>query len=645
MIRKYDFGEHYDTQAVVVSVENGDTLPFFTIDEPEGKKIFTGNLEKEDAVYGLGETTGKINKRGQKFISYNSDNPKHRPETLSLYASHNFIVIDGKKHMGFFFDTPARVIWDLGNTSPDVLQVTCDRSVTVYVVEGSSALDVTRQFLQVIGRSFIPPLWAFGFGQSRWGYKNEKDITKVVQKHQQSDFPLDYVCMDIDYMEKFIDFTINEKRFPQFQQYVADMKEQGIHLVPIIDAGVKIEPGNETFESGVKNGYFCKDKDGQEFQAAVWPGLTHFPDFFQLEARQWFGQHYHVLTDKGIEGFWNDMNEPSIFYTNKRKRGGKVDVLEGEDNNFQPGIRICDYKDFYHKIGDKQVVHHDVHNVFGYLMTRSASEELEKLLDHRFLLFSRSSYIGAHRYGGIWTGDNTSSWDNLRMNIRQMPSLNMCGFQFCGADTGGFMGNTNRELLLRWLAFSAFTPLMRDHCAKYFKNQECYRFKGKEDFQSILTLRYRMLPYLYSEYMKAVLNQDMYMKPLAFVYPEDQMAKKVEDQLMVGENLMIAPLVQEGQNQRQVYVPQTMTMVKYDGHDFSCQKVEKGNISITAELNQAVFFVPEGKAVPIGTPCKNTRDMKHQTLKLYGDGDSYELYQDDGLTRDYGNQHLATLTK
>ena len=403
--------------------------------------------------------------------------------------------------------------------------------------------------------------------------------------------------------------------------------------MPIVDAGIKVEPGNAVYEEGVEKGCFCKNQDGRDFQAEVWPGMTHFPDFMRETVRAWFGSQYRFYTELGLEGFWNDMNEPAIFSTESRKKNAPPDAERGDPD--QPGRHIADYKDFFHRLDDgRRISNYKVHNVYGAMMTKASGEGLEKLLDKRYLLFSRSSYIGAHRYGGIWTGDNESSWRMLRQNVYHMPSLNMCGFLYSGADTGGFGGNTSRELLLRWLAFSVFTPLMRNHSAIGTRKQECYRFRGTEDFQSIISLRYRLLPYLYSEYMKAALRQDMLIRPLAFDYPDDEKARRIEDQLMVGEGIMIAPILEKGVKGRIVYLPEPMTEVRYSGGSFTCMDVGAGERTAMAPLNTVVFYIRRGKLVPVGKAVSNTAEMDLLDVELLGSGTSYEQYVDDGSAKD-----------
>lgn len=645
MITKWISGHPYQLDAVIAPVPAGD-LPEGMHVQPKGAGLeFTWSLAKKDRVYGLGETTRGINKRGCHIVNYNADNPHHLPDTVSLYGSHNFLLISGKSHIGFFFDTPARVIYDIDGDKSGVVQVRCDSvDLTVYTVTGDSAKDVAEQFLRAIGRSYIPPLWAFGFGQSRWGYKTKEDFREVADGYRDNRIPLDYLCMDIDYMDRFIDFTFHPERFPDFGDFRREMQERGIRLVPIVDAGIKIEPGNPVYEAGVAKNYFCKNKDGGDFQAAVWPGLTHFTDFFQPEAREWFGKNYEFYTRQGVEGFWNDMNEPAIFYSEYTKEDEKRDFVPGEDGNFQKNVNLSDYKNFYHTIDGKKVLHHHVHNAYGYLMTRAAGEQLEKLMDNRYLLFSRSSYIGAHRYGGIWTGDNHSTWHNLRMAVHQMPSLNLCGFLYTGTDIGGFGSNCDRELLLRWLAFGVFTPLMRNHAALGTRKQECFRFGGCEDFATVIGLRYRLLPYLYSEYMKSALRSKLYFRPLVFDFPGDAKAARVEDQLLLGDSLMIAPVVHKGKQSRRVYLPEDMTQVTYDG-EFHLTELPKGEHTVQVPLDQVVFFIRKGTLLPVAQMAERVElvDLEHVTLM--GTGTQYEQYLDDGQTKDYGEAHIRVLTK
>lgn len=426
------------------------------------------------------------------------------------------------------------------------------------------------------------------------------------------------------------------------------MKAQNIHLVPIIDAGVKVEEGYSVYEEGKAKNYFCKRKDGTDFEAAVWPGWTHFPDVLNPEARAWFGSNYETLISQGIDGFWNDMNEPAIFYSregfNEVKDYLKDFLADGARENLTFELQekvnslannTKDYDRFYHNVNGEMIPHRMVHNLFGYNMTRAAGEAFEKICpDKRILLFSRSSYIGMHRYGGIWTGDNKSWWSHILLNLKMLPSLNMCGFLYVGADLGGFGDDTTRDLVLRWLALGVFTPLMRNHSAIDTRNQEFYQFENTEDFRHVIGVRYRLIPYLYSEYMKAALGNDMMFKPLAFAYPDDTFAPQVEDQLMLGNEIMIAPVYTQNANGRYVYLPEEMIFVKFlpDG-TISQETLSQGHHYVEIALNEVPLFIRKDKCIPVVDAAECVDQIDFNTMQYIGyESAVYDLYDDDGVT-------------
>ena len=664
MIRKYRFGNPLNTEAVVEEhpIEQGK-LP--RVEVKEGEKI-SFMMTKDAPVYGLGEQVRGINKRGWIYISNCTDDPNHREDTRSLYAAHNFLLFAEKEPFGIFLDHPGKVTFDIGYTQQDTAVITMESwDMDVYFIDGKDLKDIVHQFRHMIGRSYIPPKWAFGFGQSRWGYKSEDDVREVERRYRELGIPLDSIYLDIDYMERFKDFTVNEETFPDFPEFVKEMQEKHIHLVPIIDAGVKIEEGYPVYEEGMEKGYFCKDEDGKEFVAAVWPGRVHFPDMLNPEARRWFGLKYKFLLDQGIDGFWNDMNEPSIFYSEKRleKVFDELESFRGKNQDLMTHFRFKglvmelannpeDYRSFYHNFnGEGTPVRHDkVHNLYGYNMTRAAGDAFEELEpDKRILMFSRSSYIGMHRYGGIWQGDNLSWWSHLLLNIKMMPSLNMCGFLYTGADLCGFGADTTEDLALRWMQFGVFTPLMRNHAALGTREQELYQFSNREACGKMVKIRYSLLPYLYSEYMKAALRDEMMFRPLAFDYPDDPYADQIEDQLMVGDSIMIAPVHEQNATRRYVYLPEDMMLVSMRSpEDYSVQVVEKGHHYVPVAMDELIFFILKNHVIPVAKSAKSVEEMDFEHLSLLGyvtDKAVYELYDDDGNSKDYENpEHDEKIT-
>ena len=658
MITKYTYGNPFQTDAVVqkLEVQNGD-VPYFTVVKTEEQLQFEYTLENEEKVYGLGENVRGINKRGWIYKSCCADEPNHVEDRTSLYASHNFLVLDGgKEQFGVFFDYPGIITFDVGYTHLNELKITLSEpDADVYVMTGESILDIVKQFRQLIGRSYIPPKWAFGYQQSRWGYMNEDDIREVVKGHREKKIPLESIYMDIDYMERFKDFTVNQERFPDFPEFVKEMKAQHIHLVPIIDAGVKVEEGYDVYEEGIEKGYFCKKENGEYFVAGVWPGKVHFPDVLNKGAREWFGNKYQVLLDQGIEGFWNDMNEPSIFFAQDRMDETFDKIAELKDKNldldtFQQFTDLVgslanntdDFKKFYHNVDGKMMRHDKVHNLFGYNMTRAAGEAFERLSpEKRILMFSRSSYIGMHRYGGIWTGDNKSWWNHLLLNLRMMPSLNMVGILYTGADIGGFGADATEDLVMRWTQLAMFSPLMRNHSAMGTREQEVYRFDHVEEFRKIINIRYGLLAYIYSEYMKSALNSEMYFKPLSFVYTDDEFASQVEDQLLVGDSLMIAPVYNQNAKGRYVYLPEEMAMLRFRGvDDYDTEILPAGHHYVEAGLCEMLVFVRPDKILVLtdGGEYADEVDCDHvKALAFVKTKAEYVWYEDDGMGKDYEN--------
>ena len=666
MIQRFSFGHPFPTQSVVLSLpaESGP-VPFLT---PDGSG-WQLTLSEQAAVYGLGEMPRGINKRGWHYITNNTDESRHSEDKLSFYGAHNFLLVrDGSTCFGLFVDFPGKVYYDIGYTRHDLFSFHTETpDYDLYLLSGGNENAICKEFRTLIGRSYIPPKWAFGLAQSRWGYKTEEDVREVARQYKEHDLPLDMICMDIEYMQDYADFTVNKERFSDLAKLSADLKAQGIRLVPIIDAGVRVDPNDSTCTEGLEKGYFCKKADGTPFVAAVWPGKAYFADFLRPEVREWFGHKYKALTDCGIEGFWNDMNEPSLFYSPERLRAFLNDMaaLREKDNieqeEFFPRVvggamglmnSPADYASFYHEVDGQKVRHDQVHNLYGGSMTRAAGEAFADLRPgQRTLLYSRSSFIGSHRYGGIWLGDNNSSWAQLLANIQMMPSVQMCGFLYSGADLCGFSSDTTPDLALRWLEFGLLTPLMRNHSAVGTRMQEYYRFpEVLPAVRNMIRLRYALLPYLYSEFMKAALENTSYFRPLAFDYPDDPDAREMEDQLLLGEGLMAAPVYVQNAHGRHVYLPEPMKLLRLRAvDDYDEEILPAGHHYIRCALDEMLLFIRPGHIIPVAQPANNTAELDDASLTLWSflpDGESaeYRMYRDDGVTTEYEKkEHWKTL--
>jgi len=656
MIRRYTFGNPLPTGAVVQQYPpEADPLPYFTLESSrDGSLSFTLSLREDDILFGLGEAVRGMDKRGHIYESWNSDVFNHTEATSSLYGSHNFLVFFSPERLfGIYLDDPGKIVWDLGRTKLDEAVITSlSGNLDLYLVEEDSLTAVARSFRRLTGRSYLPPRWAFGYIQSRWGYAGEEEIRSVAGEHRKKHIPLDAVCLDIDYMSDYKNFTWKPDAFPDLKRFSEEMKADHLRLVPIIDAGIKVEEGYAPYDSGKAGDCFCKKADGSDFVAAVWPGRCCFPDFLREDVRRWFGNLYEPLLDAGIEGFWNDMNEPALFYSDEGVAAAfaKVETIRSGSVDFETAWRLKDafnsiannpedYRRFYHTLDGKTVRHDRVHNLYGAGMTRAAADAFRRLRpEKRLLLFSRSSFIGAHRDAGIWQGDNFSWWSHLKMALQMLPGLNLCGFLYNGCDLGGFGCNVTEDLLERFLQLGVFTPLMRNHSALHTRDQEIYRFSIWETMRDTVTVRYALLPYLYSEFMKAALRDEMYFRPLAFDYPDDPRSVKVQDQLMLGGDCMIAPVYEQNADGRYVWLPEDMLMIRFrSARDYDLVPMRKGDHRISLSLGEFPLFVKNNHAVllcPGGESSELLDDTVFTVLGHIEKEGVYELYRDDGISPD-----------
>ncbi len=651
-IRRYRYGTPFITDAAVLDIPaaSGSPHPFERQSSPSGIR-FSHRMDENDRVLGLGQAVGPQNRRGRIYENWCNDEPNHTPEVKSLYGAHPYLILDGESPFLAWIDFPGHIRFDVGHGVRNRLDIqVAGGDFDLWIIDGAPLDRLVQAFRQLIGKPYIPPKWGMGYQQCRWSYIDEGQVLEVAEQFDAHGLPIDAIYLDIDYMERYKDFTIDGEAFPQMESLIGKMKEQGLRLVPIIDAGVKIEAGYPVYEEGLARGFFCTDERGSPFVAAVWPGRVHFPDFLNPEARRWFGEWYRVLIDLGFEGFWNDMNEPAIFYTDagieaaidlaEKCRGQNLDITSffNLTHTFESiNNRKADYQAMHHWVDGKRISHDKVHNLYGMNMTRSAAEGFaEYCPEKRLLMFSRASAVGAHRYGGIWTGDNHAWWEHLLLNVRMMPALNFCGYLYCGADTGGFSGDTSPELLIRWFQFSLFTPLFRNHAAMGTRRQEPYAYDGETVgiLRNILELRYSMIPWLYSELLKAAESDHPLFKPLSWSY-RDNRSRDIDDQLLLGAGLMLAPVVQPSLRGRMVWLPEAMALWRASG----CASrewvvVPAGDHYIKLGLSETAVFLRPDAMLVLAEPANRVERISVTTLDVtvfLVNHSQHTLLDDDGI--------------
>lgn len=668
-IKRFKFGRSIITNSVCLEYEYSDIniLNKYLEIEKNDNIIFKLKLNADDAFYGLGENNRGINKRGFRYISFNTDDPVITENRQSLYASHNFLIYSSKNNtigntIGIFIDTPKEVSYDLGFDDIDEAYISLEDGFDLYLIEGKDELDIIKGFRFLIGKSYIPPFWSFGVAQSRWGYKSKEDLEEVMKGFKDKNIPLDMLFIDIDCLDNFKDFTFNSSFYKNGKpnlEFFNECKNKGIHLIPIVDAAVKKEDGYFLYDELIKNKATTTDKDGKPFIVGVWPDDSVLPDFFNKDGQRIFGEAYKYYLDLGIDGFWNDMNEPALFYGKdnlisfgKRIKELDLDKLGARDYEIiKQGVysmpnNMNDYHNFYHHYNLEYPSgtlfnHYDLHNMYGYMMVKSGSLYFDKYnkehnLKKKYLLFSRSSMIGSHRYSGIWTGDNAAYWQHLLLNLKMLPSLNMCGYLYSGADIGGFGHISSEDLLLRWMALGIFIPLFRNHTCNWVKPKDYHLMKKTNIIRNILSIRYALLPYLYSEFIKSVNNNNLLFTPLSFIYKEDERTKEIEDELLFGDRIIIAPVYEQNRTGRMVYLPiDTIEIRMKSANEYSLKELSKGDHFIKVNLDEVVFFLIKDKALPIANiksidDIHNINDVNyHDLLIINKQGDKYSMYYEE----------------
>lgn len=658
MISKYRYGTPYPTEAVILEVplETGGPPGFQVERTPEGGVSLSARLHPGEVLCGLGENIRGINRRGWIFENNPMLGNAHVESRPCWFAIQNALIVVGKNCYGFFVDAPSGITFDLGYTDSDLMSISSeDGNMDFYLFTGDTPVEVARELRRLTGQSYVPPKWAFGYGQSRWRYQSAEDVRMVANRMEEAGIPLDAIYLDIDYMKDYRDFTVDEVRFPDMPGLAREMHERGIHLVAIVDSGMVVSKEDPLCQEGIEKGYFCKDETGKEFIGAAWTGNVYLPDMLNPEARSWFGRQYEKLMEQGIDGFWNDTNDLSLFYSPEQREkimtvfGSPSLSMQLDGDDYFHLLDLCRkmqstdhlYKDIYHNVDGKKVSHRQGHNIFGLNMVRGVSEELMKLVpEQRMMLLSKISYVGMHRYSGTWTGDNSSWWSHLLLNIQQMVSLNVAGLLYSGGNIGGFNENCTHDLLQRWLEFGVFMPLMRNHSTKTSRKQEPYEFRHFALYARTIELRYSLLPYIYSEFIKAVLEDGMYFRPLVFDYPGDERAAETEDQLMVGGSIMIAPVYQPNTNSRSVYLPEPMKLLRLRSFDdYDMEDLPQGDRRISCALGEVLVFLKQGCLLPMCPAAANVAALDENHLKVFanlkrGEGAEYCLYQDDGTTRE-----------
>ena len=596
------------------NIINEDFQPSF---KDEKGNVYISKVNDCLAYYGLGEKGGDLNKKGCYTENFNTDDPETDDDSITYYKTIPFYVaLKEEATYGIFFDNSFRSYFDMGKEMGDrIFFGAIGGQIQYYFIPGENIKEVVKNYTALTGRMEMPPLWSLGYQQCRFSYFSQEEVRELVKTFEEKDIPLDVVYLDIDYMDGFRVMTFKTPNFDDAAGLISDLKEKGIRTITIIDPGVKVDEEYDVFKRGKEGNHFTKKLDGEMFIGAVWPGDSAFPDFSNNDCREWWKSELKkFISEHGMDGIWNDMNEPCVF-----------------NNDHKTMLETC-----LHNSDNGVIEHKEFHNRYGFEMSRCSKEAQEELHpNERGFSMTRATYAGGQRYSSVWTGDNMSLWSQMRMSISMNANLGISGFSFVGNDVSGFGLDSSEELFIRWMEMGPFIPIFRNHSNMYTRRQEPWAFgpRAEKIAKKSIELRYELLPYIYDLYYISHKEGLPIFRPMIMEYEKDMNLLNMREQFMLGENMIVAPVLYEGERSKTVYLPKG-SWFNY----FTMEKLQGGKwYKLPCELDEILVFVKEGAIIP--TYNKKFRNVKERPknilLKVFGENAKGFHYNDDGHSMEY----------
>ena len=499
-------------------------------------------IRKNDSFYGLGDKPLILDLRGRKLVNWGTDTYAYPYAADPLYKNIPFFIkVSSVQCQGIFINNTYKLNFDFGSTSDQLSVSSPGGMIDLFIIPGSSPIEIISKYTLLTGTPELPPLWALGYHQSRWSYVPEDVISGIAVKFRQLNIPCDCLYLDIDYMDGYRVFTWDHEKFPNPPHLINGLKSLGFKTVAIIDPGIKIDADYLIYVEGMENDYFVKDAEGENFIGPVWPGYCHFPDFTMKSVRKWWADHVANLYSSDIDGVWNDMNEPALF--------NKDDMIQTQ-RTFDDDV-IMDFD-------GSRGLFTEGHNIYGMRMSEATLDGAKQIKDKRPFVLTRSTYSGGQKYASVWTGDNVASWEHLRIANFQCQMLSISGFSFTGSDVGGFVGNPDGELYTRWLQLALFHPFFRTHSSKDFDDQEPWSYgeEWTDRARSVIEWRYKLLGYIYNALEEHVSSGVPILRPLSLVHWQSASMKRSFDQFYFGSALLVVPVLESKQSGSWVDLPE-----------------------------------------------------------------------------------------
>ncbi len=586
------------------------------------------SMPPDEYYYGLGEKAGPLDKRGHAYVMWNTDPAGYDANTDPMYQTVPFfLALRRGKSYGIFFDNTYRSSFDFGAEAPDYYSFGAEGGeMNYYFFYGPEPRKVIARYTELVGRAELPPLWSLGYIQGSARYYPESTFRFVADNFRHRHIPCDGIFFDTNHMDGNRIFTWDAKGFPDPQRLISDLRRQGFRSIEIVDSAPKVDDNYWVYKEGAAGDHFLRKKDGSVYVGVIWPGDSSFPDFTSEEARAWWGEMMERDLKMGITGILTDMNEPTI---------DRVPLEKG----WIPGPLDPDIVFYDHGLKSPYAKNH---NIYGLLMSAATREGFLKFRpDERPFVITRATYAGGQRYAAQWTGDNLSTWEDLRASLRVVTCMGVSGLPFAGSDVGGFVGYPTPELYTRWLEAGVFHPYFWTHTIDPVRPLDPWSFGVQyEDInRRSIELRYRVLPYLYNAFYQETQTGLPIMRPLFVEFPEDSAAMDStpagqNNEFLFGNDLLVAPVVTEGETQRRVYLP------RGTWYDFWTDSAYAGpkTITVDAPLDRIPMFARAGAIIPTRQVVEyaDQAPINPLTFEIYPQGESSrEYYEDDGISYAY----------
>ena len=575
------------------------------------KKLWPG-----ERFVGLGEVLGDLDKRGSAFTLNNTDTYKYGDPRLSMYVSIPFFIgIHNGEVYGLFYHNTYKTFFNFGISTPGFSSITAEGGdVDYFFIYDNNISKILDHYTLLTGRMPLPPLWSLGYHQSRCSYFPQNNVKIIAETFRAKKIPLDCIVLDADYLLEYEPFRINKERFPDMPGLTSYLNNLGIEVTASVNPGIKVDTTYFAYLDGLQKDVFLRFADGNLYTAEIAPSLNHFVDFTSPTARAWWVENMKFLPDNGIHGYWNDMNEPAV--------GG----------SYLPDNLVFDFDG--HKAGALEAK-----NLYGMLMARSSYESALKYGGNRrpFIL-TRSGFAGVQKYAAVWTGDNTSKDEYLLGGILLNTQLGLSGLSFVGDDIGGYIGNTSKELFIRWIEAGIFAPYVRNHKEAFAAANEPWSYGEEAEAiaKEYIGFRYRLLPYLYSKFYESNRTGMPVVRSLCINYPFDEKVydKLFQYQFLCGDAILVVP-VTSAEKSKKFYLPEGEWYNIYTDEPIS------GNQVLTEEcpVHEIPLFVKASSVIPMQSLIQTTRQKAGDTLLIHiyngSHRNNFEYYEDDGSTMDY----------